>query len=65
MCDQWWNFAYNVNDVFKQQGLDEQGCNYVPLGLTIDEGMENRWHNVRRYPEQFQRRGRYHQLLRY
>ena len=44
MCDQWWNFAYNVNDVFKQQGLDEQGCNYVPLGLTIDEGMENRWH---------------------
>ena len=45
MCDQWWNFAYSVNDVFKQQGLDEQGCNYVPLGLTIDEGMENRWHN--------------------
>lgn len=45
MCDQWWNFAYNVNDVFKQQGLDEQGCNYVPLGLTIEEGMENRWHN--------------------
>ena len=44
MCDQWWDFAYNVNDVFKQQGLDEQGCNYVPLGLTIDEGMENRWH---------------------
>lgn len=25
--------------------MDEQGCNYVPLGLTIDEGMENRWHN--------------------
>lgn len=44
MCDQWWDFANNVNDVFKQQGLDEQGCNYVPLGLTIDEGMENRWH---------------------
>ena len=39
MCDQWWNFAYNVNDVFKQQGLDEQGCNYVPLGLTIEEGV--------------------------
>jgi len=44
MCDQWWDFAYNVNDVFKQQGLDLIGCNYVPLGLTIDEGMENRWH---------------------
>lgn len=45
MCDQWWDFAYTVNDVFKQTGLDVQGCNYVPLGLTIDEGMENRWHS--------------------
>ncbi len=44
MCDQWWDFAYTVNDVFKQQGLDLQGCNYVPLGLTIEEGMDNRWH---------------------
>ncbi len=44
MCDQWWNFAYTINDVFDQQGLDDLGCNYVPLGLTIDEGMENRWH---------------------
>jgi len=45
MCDQWWNFAYTVNDVFTQTGLDEQGCNYIPLGLTIDEGMENQWHS--------------------
>lgn len=44
MCDQWWDFAYTVNDVFKQQGLDELGCNYVPLGLTIDEGMDQMWH---------------------
>jgi len=44
MCDQWWDFAYTVNDVFKQQGLDLKGCNYVPLGLTIEKGMENRWH---------------------
>ncbi|MDE7187591.1 MAG: sugar ABC transporter substrate-binding protein, partial [Lachnospiraceae bacterium] len=44
MCDEWWNFAYTINDVFKQQGLDLEGCNYVPLGLTIDKGMENRWH---------------------
>ena len=44
MVDQWWDFAYTVNDVFKQQGLDEKGCNYVPLGLTTEEGMENRWH---------------------
>lgn len=45
MCDQWWDFAYTVNDVFKSQGLDVKGCNYVPLGLTIDEGMENQWHS--------------------
>ena len=45
MCDQWWDFAYTVNDVFKQQGLDLKGCNYVPLGLTIEAGMENQWHS--------------------
>jgi putative aldouronate transport system substrate-binding protein len=44
MVDQWWDFAFTVNDVFKQQGLDLKGCNYVPLGLTTEEGMENRWH---------------------
>ena len=44
MCDQWWDFYATVNDVFKQQELDLEGCNYVPLGLTIDEGMENMWH---------------------
>ena len=26
------------------RSLDKEGCNYVPLGLTIDKGMENRWH---------------------
>lgn len=45
MCDQWWNFAYTVNDVFTQTGLADEGCNFVPLGLTIDEGMENQWHS--------------------
>ncbi|MCM1570126.1 MAG: sugar ABC transporter substrate-binding protein [Roseburia sp.] len=44
MVDQWWDFAYTVNDVFKQQGLDVKGCNYVPLGLTTEAGMDNRWH---------------------
>ena len=44
MVDQWWDFAYTVNDSFKQSGLDQKGCNYVPLGLTTEEGMENRWH---------------------
>ncbi|MDO4307430.1 MAG: extracellular solute-binding protein [Eubacteriales bacterium] len=45
MIDQWWDFAYTVNDALKQQGLDKQGCNYVPLPITIEEGMKNQWHN--------------------
>lgn len=44
MCDQWWDFAYTVNDIFKQQGLEDQGCNYVPLGLTLEKGKEQQWH---------------------
>lgn len=36
MVDQWWQFT-NARDSLKQQGLDSQGCNYVPLALTIDE----------------------------
>lgn len=43
MIDQWWNFAYTVNDSLKQQGLDQQGCNYVPLPITIEEGIKNQW----------------------
>lgn len=45
MIDQWWDFAYTVNDSLKQQGLDLKGCNYVPLPITIDEGIKNQWHN--------------------
>ena len=44
MVDQWWDFAYNVNDSLKQQGLDEKGGSYVPLPITIDEGIKNQWH---------------------
>ena len=44
MCDQNWDFNYDIQDVFKQQGLDLLGCNYIPLGLTAEKGMENRWH---------------------
>ena len=43
MCDQYWDFQ-QINDALLTAGLDAQGCNYVPLGLTIDEGMDNRWH---------------------
>lgn len=45
MIDQWWDFAYSVNDSLKQQGLDDQGCDYIPLPITIEEGIQNQWHN--------------------
>ncbi len=44
MVDQWWDFAYTVNNVFTTQDTEKYGYNYVPLGLTIDEGMENQWY---------------------
>ena len=44
MVDQWWDFAYTVNDVYKSQNLEQYGYNYVPLGITIEEGMANQWH---------------------
>ncbi len=44
MIDQWWNFAYDVNDSLKEQGLDEQGCNYIPLPITISEDVKNQWY---------------------
>ncbi len=45
MIDQWWDFAYSAGDAIKTAGLDKQGCEYVPLPITIDEGMKNQWHN--------------------
>ncbi|MDE6389544.1 MAG: sugar ABC transporter substrate-binding protein [Lachnospiraceae bacterium] len=45
MIDQWWDFAYTAGDSIRQQGLDAQGCNYVPLPITIEEGLTNQWHN--------------------
>ena len=45
MCDQNWDFNFTITDVFKQSGLDKQGCNYIPLGLTIEPGMVQRWHS--------------------
>lgn len=38
MVDQWWQFI-DARDSLKQQGLNEQGCNYVPLALTVDENV--------------------------
>ena len=45
MIDQWWDFAYTAEDAIKTAGLDDQGCQYVPLPITIEEGMTNQWHN--------------------
>ncbi len=46
MVDQWWDFAFNAGDAIKSAGLDKQGCSYVPLPITIDEGITNQWHNA-------------------
>ena len=45
MIDQWWDFAYTAGDALKQAGLDKQGCDYIPLPVTIDESVKNQWHN--------------------
>ena len=42
MVDQWWQFAYNINDSL--ESVDIEGCNYVPLPITIDKGIKNKWH---------------------
>ena len=44
MIDQWWDFAYTAGDAIKQAGLDAQGCDYIPLPITIDESVQNQWH---------------------
>ena len=45
MIDQWWDFAYTAEDALKSAGLDKIGCQYVPLPITIEEGITNQWHN--------------------
>jgi len=53
LCDQYWNFGNDIAGPFKTNKLDslggqtlsEIGCDYVPLGLTIDAGMTNQWHS--------------------
>lgn len=46
MIDQYWDFSNNVNSSLKTQKLDEQGCDYVPLPITIKEGIKNQWHTT-------------------
>lgn len=44
MVDQWWDFYYAILSAYNPQSLNEQGCNYVPLPITMDEGTKNQWH---------------------
>lgn len=41
MVDQWWQFYYDTYEALDMIGKD---CNYVPLPITIDENVENKWH---------------------
>lgn len=44
MVDQWWDFAYNINSSYENLDLSAQGCNYVPLPVTISRDIKNQWH---------------------
>ncbi|MCQ2542702.1 MAG: sugar ABC transporter substrate-binding protein [Lachnospiraceae bacterium] len=44
MCDQNWDFNYTITPIFADTKLSDLGCEYVPLGLTIEPGMKQRWH---------------------
>ena len=53
LCDQYWDFAYSIMGPFasplkdtegNEFRLDQLGCDYVPLGLTIEKGMKQQWH---------------------
>lgn len=44
MIDQYWDFEYSIVPAFNTQKLDQQGCDYVPLPITIKEGVKNQWH---------------------
>lgn len=46
MIDQWWDFDTNVNQSLRTQKLDQQGCDYVPLPITIKKGVHNQWHTT-------------------
>lgn len=47
MVDQWWEFYYSVQPVYEENKLSAQGCNYVPLPITMETGTKNQWHTVR------------------
>lgn len=42
MVDQHWDFN-DAENAIKAAGLDD--CTYVPVGITIDKGMDEHWHS--------------------
>ncbi len=42
MVDQWWQFYYDIGSSLER--MAGEGCNYVPLPITIEEGIHNQWH---------------------
>lgn len=42
MVDQWWQFTYSISSSL--QRMTGEGCNYVPLPITIEDGIKNQWH---------------------
>ena len=44
MVDQNWDFNYTITPAFASSGLADLGCEYVPLGLTVEGVTEQRWH---------------------
>lgn len=42
MVDQWWQFYYDIGSSLEH--LNGQGYNYVPLPITMEEGIKNQWH---------------------
>ncbi|MBR5974878.1 MAG: sugar ABC transporter substrate-binding protein [Clostridiales bacterium] len=44
MFDAYWDFGSVITDEFRQNGMSDLGYEYVPLALTLDPGMENRYY---------------------
>ena len=41
------NMSQDIQNAYDEQGLREQGCDYVPLPITREEGIANQWHVTR------------------
>ena len=44
VCDAYWDFDMFANSNYSGIDFDGLGYEYVPLGLTLEKGKENRWH---------------------